>query len=473
MTGRRSEPLSGRLATARARAAALIAFVAIVALTGGGSRSDILSLVVLRPLSVMFAAYAVIAAPRGSFQTVRVPLVLLMSLALLIALQLVPLPPVVWHSLPARDAIARVDELVGMSYLWRPLALSPSGAWNALFSLVVPGAAILLYAALDKPDRAIVLSLWVWVACASAALGVAQVLGNPEGLLYIYAVTNGGVPVGLLANGNHQAVMLAMTIPLAAAWSTWRAHTRSGMIAPGGALIAGFFFVLLLSGSRAGTALAIPGLAIGLAILVQGWTGEKPAPAARPGVGRRLPSHTFALLAVFTAVGVIAAAVAAFSTQGSGFTALLTGSPQEEVRFAALPTMVNMLGTVWATGLGAGSFAKAYRMFESSEALSPYYLNHAHNDWLEFLLEYGLPGAVLLVLTIILVVRAIFYTWRKAGQSRAERLALISPPVMLAAAALFDYPLRVPLIQVLTILWLLALRDGAVGASRRPADRSR
>lgn len=462
----------GSFAAPRTRRWALVAFVALVAVTGGGSRPDIISLIILRPAAVAFGIFALIAAPSGSFSNHRSPLLLLGALALTILLHLLPLPPGVWQALPGREAVAKMDDALGLTGLWRPLALSPSGAWNALFSLTVPAAAILLYAALDRDDRAIILPLWLVVAATSAALGVAQMLGNPEGPLYFYSVTNKGMPVGWYANGNHQAVTLAASIPLAALWSVRRGKSLYARLAPGTAFAVGFFVVACLTGSRAGIALALLALVLAASILIHSAkTGRNDSASrqrARPqsGLGRS------AILAAGIGLAAIGAGIVMIASGAIDPVALLASSQQDEVRFVALPTILAMLGQVWSSGVGAGSFARAYQIFEPAAMLSPYYLNHAHNDWIEVLVEYGLAGAALVAGLLIIVARSLRSTWRRRNLDTRQRVALMTPPLVLAAAALLDYALRVPLTQVLVVLWILGLRDGVPpGPSRGERQR--
>src|SRR5690606_6002719 len=48
------------------------------------------------------------------------------------------------------------------------------------------------------------------------------------------------------------------------------------------------------------------------------------------------------------------------------------------------------------SGSGLGSFAEIYRLYENPGAVGLSYVNHAHNDYLEWLLQTGLPGGLLL-----------------------------------------------------------------------------
>lgn len=456
----------------RARLIGLVAFFVAVAMTGGGARADILSLIILRPLAVLFAAYAIIAAPQGSFAAVRRPLMLVTVLALIVAVQLIPLPPSIWHTLPAREHVAKIDALVGMADAWRPLSLSPAGTWNALFSLMVPAAAILLYGALDPADRSIVIRLWLGFALASALLAIAQVLGNPEGPLYFYAITNSGEAVGLMANANHQAVLLVAAIPLAAYWYS-RRDRRKAAYPLRGALMAGLFlFVVVLTASRAGLALAVPATIIAFALLLRATiAGLGDRRASGPGK-RPLPRGMVLGGAAAATLAVAGAGVLALASRASGLAAVVTTSAQDEMRFKALPTLFGILEKVWLLGTGAGSFDKVYKMFEPVSALSRYYLNHAHNDVLEVLIDHGVAGLVAMLLVAAWTIRSAAQLWQIRELTSLDRAALVFPLVALGVSTLVDYPLRVPTAVTLFVLLVTALGHRGVGAGGpRPSRR--
>ncbi len=64
------------------------AFVAIVALMGGGSRYDISSAPLLRAASILFAAVSIALMPSRALTGLRVPLALIAALAVWMGIQL-------------------------------------------------------------------------------------------------------------------------------------------------------------------------------------------------------------------------------------------------------------------------------------------------------------------------------------------------------------------------------------------------
>ena len=452
---RKAKPLDERLALLRApqtRKLAFLTFFALVALTGGGARSDIVSLIFLRPMAVLMGTYALLAMPPGALVPFRKWLWLLLATAVVIAWQLVPLPPSIWQALPGRHGVAELDTLLGFGDLWRPSSLAPAATWNALVSLVVPSAALLLYAALDDGDRHVLIPAIVVMAVFSATLGLLQLSAGPDSALYFYRITNGGLPVGLFSNRNHQAIFLAAALPALAFCLRYSnaggaGWTKSAAVTLGLLLMIG----VLLTGSRAG--LVVVGPALAAAVIVLGGTfSKKPPSVAR---GRRWLGPVAIIGGILIVGGVVVAA------GGKAIERIWSTDLDEEKRLQALGPIIDLVETVWTTGAGAGTFTLAYQRVEPTQLIGPQYLNHAHNDYLELLIELGLPGMALLMVFAGLLVLTMLSRTREmvgAGQSRAA-VAMWVIPLIFAAASITDYPLRTPSLAMVFFLFSVALGD--------------
>jgi hypothetical protein len=248
-----------------AKKAVLIAFLLSAGLFGAGSRADIQSLVVLRPLAALFIGYAAIVMIVEKNVRLNFVFWLLLSLAALMVIQLIPLPYSIWHSLPGRSVVIEISNTLGISQFARPISLSPSRTINSLFALLIPFAAILLTLIQAPKDRSFALKILLAICAFSGVLAVLQLFTPSSSFLYFYAVTNDGQAVGIFANRNHQALLLAISILLA----TWyflrhRDSVLSQSIMPYFALISGCFFTLLvfLSGSRVGIILGLVAVAL-------------------------------------------------------------------------------------------------------------------------------------------------------------------------------------------------------------------
>lgn len=428
-------------------------FFAMVALTGGGARSDIVSLIFLRPMAVLFGSYALLAMPIGSLAPFRRWLWLWCAAALVIAWQLIPLPPGLWEGLPGREGVVELDRLLGLSGLWRPASLSPAATWNALVSLVVPGAGLLLYAALDPGDRHVLFPAIAISGAVSAILGLLQLAGGSESALYFYRITNGGLPVGLFSNRNHQAIFLASALPALALWLRFSGArgapwVKSAAIALGLLLTVG----TLLTGSRAGLLLIAPAVAVTVLTLGEVFATD-PAAVVR---GRRR------WLAPVALGGVLAVAVGAvLAVGGNAIDRLWQTDLGDEKRVQALGPMMDMVGQLGSTGAGAGSFPLAYQRVEPTALLSPQYLNHAHNDYLELPIELGLPGVLVLAVFALLLVGALIRRTREMATAGLVRA--VAPvwaiPLIFALASVVDYPLRTPYLAMVFFLFAAATGD--------------
>src|SRR4051812_42467144 len=168
----------------------LCGLLVLAMLTGGGSRPELPSHLILRPICVMLGAAACFLLIREDLDRIRIPLLLLLALAAIMAVQLIPLPPAVWTALPGRSLYADAAGVLGFDQPWRPITLSPGRTWNSLVALLPPLAALLLFAAAPVASRTRMLITLIAVIAASAVLGLAQRTGPPGGALYLYSITN-------------------------------------------------------------------------------------------------------------------------------------------------------------------------------------------------------------------------------------------------------------------------------------------
>jgi Lipid A core - O-antigen ligase and related enzymes len=457
-----------------ARLAALVAFAMLVAFTGGSSRSDVPALIVLRPAAVLFLAYALLVASAGQLREVRAPMLILGSLMLLALLQLVPLPAVIWTGLPHRDVVAEISALLGMGEIARPLSLDPNRTWNTLFALFVPLATIGLMAIQGAKQRRWIFPLLVAVGAVSAAIGLMQALAG--GGLYFYRITHVGYPVGLFANKNHQAVMLLWLMMAACLFGgAGGSRRRSEALTVGGALAAilVLFPLLILTGSRAGLLLSVPTLALCAWMLFRGPSFQ--ALLRRAGAKARLLKGLLAAILIGPLVFVFGAL--ATSGRRTALSRLFELDVADDVRSSYFSILVEMALDYLPFGSGFGSFEEAFNAFEPSALLSSRYLNHAHNDLVELVIEGGVPGLVILLGALAWLGRSFVRAWRAGGtDGRIPAVFYVSSICLWLAASLVDYPLRTPLGAMLVAgltVQLSFLSTGTYSGSAVPDKRDR
>lgn len=434
-------------------------------LLGGGSRGDITSLIVLRPLAVLILGYGLAGLQLSHIRANRFLLGMGLAVLALPALHLLPLPPAWWGSLPGRDLVTAIDQAAGLGQVWRPLSLAPDATLNALEALLVPFAVLVLGVRLDARELRQLVGVVLILGGISAVLGLAQVLDGKNLSLYFYTVTNDGMAVGLFANRNHQALLLASLLPLLAVWADAgdTAETEDDRHRAGAAklfgLLAGLALLplIMITGSRAGLLLAAIALAL---IAVLFWRKR----ASRPGAASRATNDLLARANAALPIGLAAiclgvVALTVWFGRAAAWQRLFASAPGEDMRFLIVPTVWAMIRSYLPLGTGIGSFERVYQVHEPDRLLEPTYMNHAHNDWLELILTGGLPALVLLIVAIIAyLLRARHLQARRFEPCPELRLAWLGMVVILLAAlaSLGDYPMRVPSLScffVVAVLW--------------------
>ncbi|MXO63121.1 O-antigen ligase family protein [Qipengyuania oceanensis] len=432
--------------TARRSEWGLLILIACAALMGGSSRSDISSLIVLRPVAILALAWGLYRLSGAQARANTAVLYLAGAWFGLTALQLVPLPPFLWHALPGRELAQEIDRAAGLADQWRPLSLVPWRTLNTLFALTVPLAALVLALGMPRSRLRVAIAFMVLIVWLSAGLSLLQVVGGDSSPFYTYRVTNAGSAVGLFANRNHQAIFIAMGFPLiATALALWpvsreqirlREWTAAGITT----LLVPF---LLFTQSRAGIVVGLIGA--GLAV----WCYRSPREAAQPR-RRKIaldPRIIFAGLATLALVGLTLAFSAANSIQR-------LGAEDDELRLSIWPPIFDMALSYLPTGSGLGTFVEIYATNEPDDLLAPQYINHAHNDYLELLMTGGLPFIGLLAIAAAVVFGKAAARLRRRGQREDQILGRlgVSLILILAIGSAYDYPVRTPLLATILAL---------------------
>jgi O-antigen ligase len=122
-------------------------------------------------------------------------------------------------------------------------------------------------------------------------------------------------------------------------------------------------------------------------------------------------------------------------------------SEVEELRSQTFPILFEMAKSHFVFGAGFGSFEWLYRMWEPDHLLMTSYLNQAHNDPMQMIIEGGLPAIVILgVLGWKLLSRGVVIgrTLSEPKHTKYSTIAALFVMVIILAASLADYPLRTP-----------------------------
>lgn len=432
-------------------------FVFCVAILGGSSRPDAAQLLILRPLSALFLVYGLYHVSKSDVSPFRIPLALLLGLTLIFILQLIPLPPALWTSLPGRQEVVDLGTAVGMTDIWRPMSLVPSRTANTLAAMLVPISALLFFAIQKQKHREQFFLLIGGLAVLSAAIGLFQVLSGADSHLFFYDITNNGSAVGFFANRNHNAVFLVIGL-FGLTHFSWLRQDRTSSISAFDLLVLFasiiVLVIILINGSRAGLlCLGIFTVCAAFIFLLSNQE-NKDNNKRRRQKGARLYKIIAPLLFGLLAISVVA--LFFLMDRITAINRLLENDVSAGLRYQAISVFKQLIETYWIFGSGFGSFEYVYRMYEPSSLLIPSYFNQAHNDWVQIVIEGGLPAIAVFVLFAIWLMRRFYALVTNPTVDMRHFAFWLGLFGTIGAASLFDYPLRTPLFQMICV-WLVAL----------------
>jgi O-antigen ligase len=295
----------------------------------------------------------------------------------------------------------------------------------------------------------------------NALLGLLQIATGKAGVFYLYEVTNRGSPVGILANENHAAIFAACSMLVVTLLGL---RARQGLSSSWERLVypIAFFFILFVSlvgGSRAGLVAAIGAALVSMTMLVLAPRHRQGRPAG-DAVRRWLDERPGLILSVPVIIVSLTAASFLALDRSPAFRDILARDSLEDLRWLLWPAVTRMLENHLLLGTGFGSFEQVYHIYEPSALLMPSYVNQAHNDWAQFIIEGGLLAGILLVGFFGWLVKRVG-TMASHRKLRADVVFWTSLLTLVAGASLIDYPLRTPLFQLVMVWLLLALSRDA------------
>lgn len=380
---------------------------------------------------------------------------------ILMVLQQIDLPSWIWSVFPGRSFLLKDFAAGNIPDHWGPLSLSPYRTRQDIICLVPALAMFLGVCALPAKNWTFMSWSIVGVAVVSSLVGLAQRFQGTSGIFNFFPDHVVVTASGFFANHNHFAAQLYCAIPLIAALAlNMTKHQRLPRFVVGvlaviyiTAMVAG----LGATGSRMGTLLAMVAVLASIFLLYNSLEGK-----FQFGMSRFTLIGLFVGIVVFAQLGLVGLLRASQTDLASDYRGTISS------------VSVTTLKSFFPVGSGFGSFVPAYQLFETPETMQPAYVNHAHNDWLELLIEGGLPMAIVIALFLIWFLARIFVVWRSVNASLFAKAFSISASLLMLHS-IVDYPLRTPPMMAFFAIAMAMLSCGLVQREKfrpRPTKNS-
>ncbi|MFN2101274.1 O-antigen ligase family protein [Altererythrobacter sp. MF3-039] len=412
----------------RSQTYVVAAFVALAMLLGGGGSPNPSAEVALQlAAAIAVAAYWWFGREQDK---APLPLAVIGVSALVLAVpiaQLIPLPPQIWHDLPGRSREIAALALVDAQDSWMPLSIAPHKTLASLLAMIPPLALAWMVATRTTRERGAILGSVALMALAGAILGTLQMAGPGDGFK-LYADAHPGWLTGFHANRNAAADILLIGAVAAAgcyAISADRARWDHRITLGSTVLVLGA--ALLFTGSRAGIAL-VPIAAFGMLVMFAGSMAE-----------HRFGPWALAIAAI-SALVILTAGLALFDSR-LAYVATRFGMT-DDFRLELWQDSFAALSASWPWGTGMGTFVEAFLPYERLDVVDLTMPNRAHNEYLEFAIEAGIPGLLVLVAIAGILVHLAIRAWHSQPQLRAAPIFGLTSFILIALHALVDYPLR-------------------------------
>ena len=272
-----------------------------------------------------------------------------------------------------------------------------------------------------------------------ALFGILQHLTFNGKLYWVRELREAGYPFGPFVNRNHFAGLMELIAPLGMALLLYRGARRDQLPLLG--LLTVFpVAALFLSASRGGVVSFLFQL---LLLGILSWT----RPAGKRAVAFGLIVLLFASAFVFW-VGVV--------PTWERFQRIEAGEVIQNRRMVILKDSWRIVSDNLWLGTGLGTFETAYRRYES--LYDGKVVNHAHNDYVELMVETGLLGTLCAAAFLFLLYRRALLRWGRDDSPFAmgARLGALVSCSWLLFHGLVDFNLRIPSNALLFLLlaWL-------------------
>ena len=363
-----------------------------------------------------------------------------------VLLQVLPLPWLARGFGPYPDAFWQND--VFEPRFWSPNPAASLRGWAVFMALF---AVAWLARGLDRRARA-----WLWLALAASALfqagyGLISQLANAETIFGVWERRSSGFIQASFSNRNLFAAYLALAWPLTVAVWWLRDMPLLGKLPKElkvtGSLVSGALVgaAIFASASRLGAAGASIGAA-GALLLLTRYRGRLPTLAVWPAW---LALAGAFVLAVWVGLEPLTDRLAISEADGHrriAFELMLTDFPL----------------AWWLHGVGLGGFEAVFRLIQPDQISG--WWDYAHSDVLQWFLEMGLVGWILVAMVTVAMVRQ--------ARLSLERIPLYGGLMALLVVATADFSWHMPATQVVLAIFIGVLLRPANPVRKRRSRRS-
>lgn len=300
---------------------------------------------------------------------------------------LIPLPLSIWEQLPGRNNfLPSINWLIekGEPVPWLSLSLIPQNTVHALLAIIPILAIFLGTVYQNKKGLLWIAYALIIIASVQATIGFIQ-----------YPVTSHAQ--GTYINTNHFAAFMYMVLPFTFALLTYAIGSKASNYEGGGysyfnsTFLFGLISILLIlsgifSTSRTGGFLIFSAVIISIVVFFRHIGG-------RQGMGLSTLLGILGLGAA-TSIGLIPV-----------INRFVTLNPAESLRWEIFPDMITGVQKYFPIGSGPGTFQEIFITFQSMGIDREGFVNRAHNDYLELLLETGIIGVIFTVLAFFIFIQ--------------------------------------------------------------------
>lgn len=338
----------------------------------------------------------------------RSPLIVLITLATALTfLQLLPLPATMIAALDPVGSALRDDGAALMDTSpWQALSMDAPGTLRAACFLAILLAIAVVTTRLAVTERGrfkILGAIAIMCGLTAVIVGIHELLGARK-LYGLYEPAQAHPTVlGPLLNENHLGALMAMGATISLGLSLYgRQDSRLRILWV--AICAGCAMVALLTESRGATLALIGGAVVAGGVLV----------GQRLFAERRRERAPFATTSLPIGIVITAAMVLVIYVSAGGVSEELARTSFDEIhqprsKIAIWRSSLALVEESPWVGVGRGAFEPAFTRHHPAAGLNSF--SHVENEYLQAIVDWGVPGAILLSIVVGWVIVICFRRW--------------------------------------------------------------